>query len=303
VIASLGERGDMIDCVAVRDDSKFLALGGPDQIVRLWNIEKALLAYSMKQPNPVVCLKFSPDGKTLAVGDANGNIRLLKAESGALSLKSTFVAHKDQPIWSLAFSPDGNQLYTAARDKAASVWDITKPKAIKAASLTGHEVQVRLLSMSADGKRVATVGDQDMQVRLWDASAAAPKTIGTLKAVGRVVSVGIAPDGNTLAVGGAKGVPAILELKGDKLSRITDLDTGGHAATSIGYSPDGNRIVGTSFVSATEDRVLVWDKRGAIQHEFKYGLHVQAAAFTPDGRHLMVITESEPLIVRLPKSE
>jgi len=295
------QRGDRIDCLALRPDGKYLALGGPDQLVRLWDLEKTRLAATLRLPTPVVCLAFSPDGKTLTSGDSNGNIRVYKFEGGLYLFKATFVAHKDMPIWSLVFSPDGNSLYSAARDKSASVWNISKPKQVKAGSLDGHEVEVRSMSLSADGELLATAGNQDMTIRLWNLSSDKPKAAGVLKLSERVVSVALAPDGKTLAIGGAKGIPAIYERDGEKLKKLAPLETGGHAATSIGYSPDGSKIVGNSGLSGTEDRVLVWDTKGAIQHEFKYGLHLHAVAFTPDGRHLIVITESEAMIVRLPK--
>ncbi|MSR54694.1 MAG: hypothetical protein EXS09_15615 [Gemmataceae bacterium] len=296
------QRGDRIDCLALRPDGKYLALGGPDQNVRLWDLEKTRLAATLKLPTPVVCLAFSPDGKTLTIGDSNGNIRIHKNEGGGSYLfKSMLVAHKDMPIWSLTFSPDGGRLYSAARDKSAAVWDISKPKAVKTGSLDGHEVEVRSLSLSADGELAATAGNQDLTIRLWNLSGEKPKVAGSLKLSERVVSIGLAPDGKTLAVGGARGIPAIYERGGEKLKKLAALETGGHAATSIGYSPDGSQIVGTSGLSGTEDRVLVWDSKGAIQHEFKYGLHLHAVAFTPDGRHLIVLTESEAMIVRLPK--
>lgn len=295
------QRGDRIDCLALRPDGRFLALSGPDQNVRLWDLEKLRLTATVKIPFPVVSMAFSPDGKILTIGDSNGNIRIYKNEGGTHLFKFTFVAHKDMPIWSLAFSPDGSRLYSAARDKSAAVWDISKPKAVKAASLDGHEVEVRSMSLSADGELAATAGNQDMSIRLWNLSSEKPIAAGMLKLSDRVVSVGLAPEGKTIAVGGAKGIPAIYERDGEKLKKLAALETGGHAATSINYSPDGSRIVGAGGLSGTEDRVLIWDAKGAIQHEFKYGVHLHAVAFTPDGRHLIVITEAETMLVRLPK--
>ena len=183
-------------------------------------------------------------------------------------MKVALSAHKDMPIWVAAFSPDGERLYSAARDKSAAIWDVSKTRPAKLAAISGHEVEVRGLSLSADGNLLATAGNQDMQVRLWDVSDEAPKAAGSLKLSDRVVSVALAPDGKSLAVGGAKGVPATYELKEKKLSKVAVLDTGGRAATSIGYSPEGNRIAGIAAFSGTEDRVLVWNTKGEVQHEF-----------------------------------
>ncbi|HEX3147781.1 MAG TPA: hypothetical protein VHR66_06830 [Gemmataceae bacterium] len=302
VVAVLAlQRGDRIDCLAVRADGKALALGGPDQIVRLWDLEKMRVTSTLKLPQPVVSLAFAADGKTLAVGDAGGSVRLLKAEGGALSAKVVFLAHKDAPIWAVSFSPDGTRLYSAARDKSAAVWDIAKPKPARLALLEGHEIEVRSLSLDADGKVLTTAGNQDKTIRLWDVSTDAAKTAGQLKLADRVVSVAVSPDGTLVAVGGAKGVPAIFERKGTKLTKKADLDTGGRAATGVSFNADGDRIVGMAAHSGIEDRVVVWNTKGEVIHEFRYERHLHAVAFAPDGRHLIVITESDPMIVRLPK--
>lgn len=205
------QRGDRIDCLALRPDGKYLALGGPDQNVRLWDLEKTRLAATLKLPTPVVCLAFSPDGKTLTIGDSNGNIRIHKNEGGGSYLfKSMLVAHKDMPIWSLTFSPDGGRLYSAARDKSAAVWDISKPKAVKTGSLDGHEVEVRSLSLSADGELAATAGNQDLTIRLWNLSGEKPKVAGSLKLSERVVSIGLAPGWQDPCRGRREGHPGHL---------------------------------------------------------------------------------------------
>lgn len=302
IIAVLApQRGDRIDCMAIRPDGKALALSGPDQIVRLWDLEKMRLTATLKMPQPSVCQAFAPDGKTLAVGDASGSIRLLKAEGGALSVKVVIPAHKDAPIWAVSFSPDGARLYSAARDKSAASWDIAKPKPGRLATFDGHEVEVRGLSLDSEGNVLATAGNQDKSVRVWDVSGDAPKAMATLKLADRVVSVAVSPDGKTVAVGGAKGVPAIYQRKDKALTKVADLDTGGRAATGISFAPEGDQIVGMAAHSGTEDRAIVWDAKGKVVHEFRYERHLHAVAFAPDGRHLIVITESDPLIVRLPK--
>jgi hypothetical protein len=73
------------------------------------------------------------------------------------------------------------------------------------------------------------------------------------------------------------------------------------AATGLDFSPDGKLIVEIAAHSETEDRVVIWNKEGSIVHEFRYELHLHAVSFIGDAGHLLVITEAEVLLVRLPK--
>ena len=148
---------------------------------------------------------------------------------------------------------------------------------------------------------LATVGDGDETVRVWETAAEKPGLLASLKQPDRVVSVAFAPDGKSLAVGGKRGVPAVWTRDKKTWARGEDLDTGNRAATGLDFSPDGNLIVGMAAHSETEDRVVIWNKDGAIVHEFKYALHLHAVSFVGDARHLFVITEAEVLLVRLPK--
>jgi WD40 repeat protein len=301
VLAVLSQRGDRIDCLATTTDGRLAAFGGPDATVRVWDLAKLKQVAAQKQPNPITCLAFDPEGKALAVGDSNGNLRMLKFEGGSLSVITSVAAHKDSVMTGVAVSPDNDRVYTAAKDKQAIIWGWAGGKLTKLQALTGHTGPVRSLSLTAGGGMLATAGDGDETVRVWETAAEKPGVLATLKQPGRVVSVAFAPDGRSLAVGGAKGVPAVWTRDKKKWDRGDDLETGNRAATGLDFSPDGKRIVGMAAHSETEDRVVIWNKEGAIVHEFRYELHLHAISFVGDAGHLLVVTEAEVLLVRLPK--
>lgn len=300
VIAVLGQRGDKVDCFAFRGDGRFLAVSGPDQGLRIWDLDGVKLGASAKLPDSVVCLAFDADAKRLAVGDAGGTLRLFdKAETRTPQLKAVLPAHKDGPVWAAAFSPDGKALATGGRDKVLKVWDLTKPKPA-AVALTGHEDGVRAVAFAADGSRLFTAGGGDEQLRVWDLSGGKPKAGEVVKAGGRVIGVAVSADGKRLATSGAAGAAKVWAVTDGKPADPVPLDAGGKGAWSVGFSPDGGSLAGVSVHSPSEDRVLVWGADGKQKQEFRFGAHLHAVGFAPDGRHLVVVTDTVTLLVRLP---
>lgn len=65
---------------------------------------------------------------------------------------------------SLAVSPDGTRLVSAARDTKFDLWDVESRSHV--AGLYGHERRVFAIDVSADGQTIASVG-LDGDLSLW----------------------------------------------------------------------------------------------------------------------------------------
>ena len=112
-------------------------------------------------------VRFSPDGKTLAVGSGefsrSGDVHLWDVDSGKLS-KVWRERHKDA-VLSLDFSSDGRWLASGGADRLAKVTEITTGK--QRYALEAHTHHVMGVSFRADDKTLATSG-ADGVVNVWD---------------------------------------------------------------------------------------------------------------------------------------
>lgn len=236
------------------------------------DLAKSVFAQQLTQ---ILSVAFSPDGRMLATGDANGEIRLLQVANSKLLLVC-----KGHAGWvnSVAFSPDGRLLSSASNDQTLKLWDARDGRCLT--TLGGHNQRVRSVAFSPDGKILAS-GSSDCTVKLWDARDG--RCLKTLLGHTRWVrSVAFSPDGTTLVSCGDNNT-----------LKLWDVHTGeclktwrGHSGWlwSVAFSPDG-----VTVASASEDKtVKLWDVRTGecLKTLEGHTSWVQSVAFSPDGKAL-----------------
>jgi WD40 repeat protein len=140
----------------------------------------------------IYVVAFSPDGRTLATGSADG-AKLWDMPMG--QLRATL-----QPggkVAFLAFTSDGKILATRG-GPTVLLWNVRTGELL---ATLPHKGTAWSLSFSPDGKLIATGSDNEKSAKVWD--TATGRLVAEL--VGGHPPVAFSPDGHTLATGGEKG--------------------------------------------------------------------------------------------------
>jgi WD40 repeat protein/serine/threonine protein kinase/tetratricopeptide (TPR) repeat protein len=241
-----------------------------------WQRRHIKLQAVLSHAGEVTSAVFSPDGKTVMTGSADGAARFWDAATGR-PLGPTLT--HPQAVSAVAYGPDGQTVLTGCGDRTARLWDPRTGRPI-GPTLT-HQGRVSAVAFSPDGKTVMT-GSADGAARLWDAATGRP--LGpTLTHPEAVSAVAYGPDGKTVLTG-----------CWDTKARLWDAATGRplgptlthpDAVHTVAFGPDGK----TALTGGADGTVRLWDATTGrpLGPTLVHQGPVNAVAFGPDGRTLL----------------
>lgn len=109
-----------IPSIAFSPDGRYLASGGFDKAIRVWEVATGREVKKLEGHQQVVAsLAFNPDGRYLASGSRDKTIRVWEVSTWRELHR---LAGNNAEVRSVAFSHDGRYLASASVDKAVKLW-------------------------------------------------------------------------------------------------------------------------------------------------------------------------------------
>ncbi|MEO6039789.1 MAG: WD40 repeat domain-containing protein, partial [Saprospiraceae bacterium] len=333
LVVPTGHSSYVMSFLASADGKYFLTLGG-DDLIKLWNAEgkelrtirtsearynelqlspdnqHILASYTFQDQEawvldiaseaeiytlaghtaPLWCATYSPDGKMIATASDDSTAILWDARNGALLHR---LRGHLQAVVSTVFSPGGKLLATLSLDKTVRIWETATGKLLRVLETNGQMPSKG--AFSPDGKTLSVVtGGRETSISLW--SVESGEKIRDLNGY----LLRFSPDGQWVCVfqDNAAHLYRSSQLDGKPVRtlRATPVPADGSTVISAlsGYfMPDSKSLL----INADYGTPEVYDvETGRLKLRLKgYALPVQCASFSPDGKKIVVGSNSDLL--------
>jgi RNA polymerase sigma factor (sigma-70 family) len=286
-----GDRYGFRQTVAFAPDGKTLAARGHGTVA-LWDPATGKKLHDLPGTlDQVLSMTFSPDGKTVAVGNLDSMIHRYDAATGK-ELPASAGGHRDWLSF-LAFVDRDRAVISASSEGLVRQWDLATAKAAREFRVEGtYDCGCDCGDLSPDGRTLALGGPKG--AHLFD--RATGKKLRVLKGHGfdsTLLAVAFSPKGEMLASADLCQHLLLWDVRTGKKVRLINTP---HVVElrRLAWSPDGKVLAsaGANGVGGKIDTVCLWDPATGKQlHEWQphergaesYVQGLRGLAFSPDG--------------------
>ncbi|MFS0519153.1 NB-ARC domain-containing protein [Nostoc sp. UIC 10607] len=194
----------------------------------------------------IFSVAFSPNGKLLATGDTNNEIRLYQVVDGQQML--TCRGHAGW-VRSVTFSPNGDIMASGSDDQTVRLWNVSTGQCV--ANLQGHSSGIQSIAFSTNGHMLAS-SSEDKTVKFWDIDTGLCfKTLSVDDY--SVWSIAFSPDGHTVVTGNDNHTLNLWDINTSRCIKIFEGHT--NRVHSVTFSADGRILASASH----DHTVKLWN--------------------------------------------
>lgn len=279
-LARLVGLSEQVQSVAFSPDGSLLAVSGgsPGRFgeIQIWDVAKRKLKLAASfTADTLYGASWSPDGKLVAFGGADNNLRAIDASSGKLVLFQG--AHNDWVLCT-SFGRDAKYLISASRDRTLKLTEVATQRfidnvtSITPGALKGG-LQVGVVRPGADKKMVKAasiavasteeklfeeilIGGADGVPRLYKMHRETKRVIGDdankireyAGLPGRIYAAAFSPDGTRFAVGSSlDGMGTVRVYQTADAKQVSQLEGSLPSVYALSWRPDGATVAAAGF--------------------------------------------------------
>ena len=295
--------GGITSAVLSPDGSQVAVVLG-DSEIRIWDVASGSWGRRLHQGSGhVFHHAFAPDGKTLAALYNSGSVWVWDLVTGRKVKDSTL----QEWVTSCcpAFSRDNSIIAVGCADASLRIWESKSGRILRRIPFDPWTL-IHQVSLSPDGKMIASVSGNDDTLQVWDI-ATGKETQHITRHQGAVVAVRFSPDDKTVASSGKDGTLILWDAAtGKAIWRVIDGPAGfwdirrkqndredlWEQVRPIGeivFTPDGKSILslGRSGIICFRS---VETGRQFRQMQLEIPGAIEAAAFSPDCRMIATVS-------------
>ena len=260
--------------LAVSLHSEIVATASGDHLVKIWDPKTGHLQSVIKgHSNTVYGVDFTDKGKVVS----GGRDKVLQVADMSETTNVMTLSGHTARIWSIDYSPLGEQIASGSEDKSVMIWDAKTGRQLQ--RLEGHSQSVQYVRYCPKNTELASAS-RDATIKLWDWQSG--KLTGELQGhKGAVNSIDYSPDGSRLVSGSDDGSVIVWDtIERRPLHKLENIPG---KIWAVAYASDNSILLG-----GTNHKLLHWNP-GSTQAPAELLLsdfNITSLRFSLDGNSL-----------------
>ncbi|EEF45127.1 WD-repeat protein, putative [Ricinus communis] len=267
-------------------DGQYLATGGEDGIVRIWQVTSVNGCQKSFASEDSFDMKEGKSKRKMSHASVVIPERIFQLEESPVH---EFYGHSSD-VLDLAWS-NSNCLLSSSKDKTVRLWQVGSDHCL---NIFHHISYVTCIQFNPVNENYFISGSIDGKVRIW--GVCEQRVVDWVDAHDVTSAICYQPDGKGFVVGSITGTCRFYEASGNDLQLGAEIHVQGRKRTA------GNRITGIQFSQERPQRVMISSEDSKLRildgvdivHKYK-GLpksgSQMSASFTSGGKHIISVGE------------